>query len=590
MLGAPIYFSEQEMTNHITLSVLCVKTLGQMNISSNHPITNQIPGPGQPLSEVLKTLNEKITECFRPTQELQDQLFQIFTINQEFSHVLQNKFTEVFTLCNYISFTLYENRKQIDPQHYHDLASHFILLTTVLSFNAAVAFSANGDSEALHDLLKANQHWMQQLEIDNLGHINNPIFESLRQRFFKHTLAMEREIVKALLLPNLLPEELNFHIDHKNARSRDLGSSYQGLLVQHPESTLFYIPDDNAISQLMSTIKELCTSGESCRRSILFYYNNDLGHVELIDVSFNAQRNHLDLINITSATNSSQHILLRKIIIELNAPPFTYQIYACQAKLQHDGRSCPLYSKALSNILSKLSIEHISQDQFSCSQPLFCRSAYPQGIELTKIDQVQWFDIRALGDKAIMMAQSFTHMKTLFNSMYDEEQAKEKINYFKRKYNLKDGATLSDKTYYPDILRQKQLKKYRGTNFNDLTIDKLKRKYKADDDGHLVRKGSAGLCTMNEFRFLIETFSQQESEESPFDAADKIQNKGFTPLHWAIQKDQHKRAAMLIKYGNAKIDIPDNTTNHQTAQDCYEKAPEESKVKKNPVLRTFLGR
>lgn len=385
-------------------------------------------------------------------------------------------------------------------------------------------------------------------------------------------------------------DELLFHIERKNQKSKDFQLPFNGKLIDNVKSCHITTIDPVCIQTLLAEIGEIATENMP-RTQFMVRIFGRIGHILGIDVSYNATAKRLELICVDSAAVKYQWEFLKELTQVLNQLPITYQIIAIQSRLQKSAIGCPIYTLILCNELSKTSFSAIRKtDQTlqkkECLKIVFYdsnQSHNPSLAELPVLSNVSWFPVTVLGKKAIMIGQSSTEMRERLATLYDEKNVEEIMSNWSKLYEF-DFA--KQKTYY-EYHRQSLKMKYQNTPFLHLSEENTLSKLKSKPDEKMtkdlaLRRQAAGNGPLCEMEYLISLLEAQNQLE---DLNIKGGIKQKTPLHWAISTGHTQRACLILSKG-ARSDIPD--IDEKTAKD-YFKESKVSQLKDNAYLKRKMA-
>lgn len=608
-----IHFKKEQLAFHQRMMTLCAQTYGMVVVPA-FGILNNAKGPGHTIGTVMVSLENSLSWVLKYSPLFLENAsrnvssphyLQIFSniekkslskddIIAKFYDGLTTYYINAFTSCSYIITALCEFQSDLiaeNPQVYHDVISYYLLLSSILSYNAIVLDREFNDGLNVKALLESVDKWMFLLESEHLQHVQDPQFHVLHRLFlskfyqFKSQLTLE---ATSLLLPH---DELDMHVKRKNEHAQALGSPYSGMVIfKHDSSKIATVDSDN-VERLIAALQNLQST--KTRQQILFYPNQLTGPVELFDAVWDEKRLVFNIIHVHSACSSQQYELLRQLQKRLESLQIPYQILACQADIQHQGQdSSAIVSYSLSGILSHLSFNKLVHSPFVCAQPVFYDYIHATGKQCSNLDNVTWFKIQALGKKAVLMAnprtqEQYQTMLGRLATIVPQQDIPKVITSFCKKYRVQIDPSKPNLRHYVQDLRQRLRKRAQGEPFFGLTLENVMAQLETDKPGQAMRRAAAGLTDVDSFDFLLEKFSALSLDANPINEADLIADKGFRPLHLSLKEDLATRAVKLLK-SHAEPYLED--AHHQTAVDVFEAKESDSKVKTNPELRKFLYR
>lgn len=507
---------------------------------------------------------------------------------KDFEGFIRHSTNESMTYCSYLAQTISKDNKQANPfapQLISSARGYFLLLAAITSFNLAIDQHKNSQHENAIQFVVASLKWLEDIELNHLEALEHEIPIGLRNRLVQGLTQLQLSIHKARGSQIILPEDLAFMVNRKNQRSLRFSLPFQGELIFSDAATHCYLADPNALQKLYSKIKAIQQSGSSVRKQIFFYYNLALGHVELLDISYDAINNQFFFINVSSSHLVSQYYFLNDFIKHLDSQGAHYELAACQANIQRDGNSCCLYTYALAGIVAKLSPRQLVSAP-AIPTPLFLDVNHQvAGQHLPALPKLRWIGIHALGDKATLISQSFSFMMETLSQVYQAKIARKLIDEFKTKYDLVETENLNAKRTYIDRLRVFFQRCLQPNSLPSISLEHLQTKFSTKEPGKMMRR-SVTYATPYEFDFLIAEFSKLGLENNPLDAQDEVKDKGFTPLMLALQRPTPGRALKLLASGRVSLDKQD--AKQQSAKDYFAKLPEDSALVKNAHLQGYF--
>lgn len=572
-----IFFSTQEMAYHQRIMSDCEKQCGAVLAFPSMTEQNNVKGVGLSTSNMLQQL-KKLLNLFlhiKP-QAFTGPIAQMQLIAQ----------IDSMTYCTYLSQTIAKQNPHatiLAPEVITQFRGYFLFLGAVIAANLAEGQHQKAEHSKAIELVVAALKWMEDAELNHLIALQDPVVTPIRQRLIQKLIQLQLNISKAQGSLTISPDDIQRWVNRKNQRAITFSLPYQGVVVYSEAAFNCYLPDPDSMCLLFNAIDRAASSNTNLRQQILFYFNISTGHVELLDVAFDAMTKKLSLINVSSTNMASQYYFLQTLSSYLKEKQYDFELLACQANIQRDGISCNLYAFALSSLVARLSFQAISAEKFRTAQPLFFDVSHRRGHYLEPLENVAWCSIHALGVKAILMSQSFTFMRETLEGHYKAAEKNTLIAEFKDKYGLVESQDFATKRDYVDYLRWRLSSQ---DPMKDLSIDKLKRKCKVQDNGQLVRR-AVNYCTKTEFSFLISEFSKLSLDNNPLDAKDANPEKGYTPLMLAINtRKTPGRAIALLQSGKVSVDKPN--AQGKSAKHNFSELPSDSAIAQNPFLQRFF--
>lgn len=578
-----IFFNKETFEYHQQILKLTVEHCHQLQTYYPLQEINQVVGNNRSVKELILSLEEHL-KLFINTGSIADAIKQLSVNRQKtFKHGLQIHQVQSMTICNYLAQIICQQHpksQQIAPHIISQIRGYFLLLAATLAYNAACQELEDNSHDIALNLVVSCLKWLEDLELNHLGSLNHPVVLALRKQLVSQIPPLQSAISHARGTISLSPDDLQQQVIRKNQRSKEYALPFHGEVIFAKEVSHSYLPDPAAMQLLFALLQSMVKNGTSQRQQIFFYYNVAYGHVELLDVAFDATTQMLKLISVSSTNLSSQWYFLRELVQHLTTQATPYDLIACQADLQRDGVSCLLYTYALSSIVAKLSFNTLKQARVS--QPVFFDVSHFAGDTLLTVENCSWFSSRALGDKAQLISQSFTHCKKELTAMHSVSEAQQLFNDFKIKYNLVESDDLTHKRTYIDYLRT------RFANFpKNFSVEKLKTKFRVQSSGQMMRR-AVDSASVIEFDFLIATFAKLDIQNNPLNEPDNNPNKALTPLLYALKRATPGRAIKLLQ--TEKIVLEKKDACGKNAQDYFSELPDDSVLAKNPILKRYLSR
>ncbi len=572
-----IFFTTKEMAYHQRIMSDCEKQCGTVLAFPGMTEQNGVKGIGLTVSTMLQNLKANLN------------LF-LHIKPQAFSpHVAQLQLIaqiDSMTYCTYLGQAIAKyniHAKDLAPETITQFRGYFLLLASIVAYNLAEGQYHKSVFNKAIELVVSAIKWMEDVELNHLAGLQDPVTTALRKQLMAKVVKLQLDISKAQASHNVSPKDMQQWVERKNQRAAAFALPYQGVVVYSEAAFNCYLPDPESLQLLFNKIASMVSSGNNQRQQILFYFNISTGHVEVLDVAFDATTKKLSIINVSSTNMASQHYFLQTLTDHLKEQHYAFDIVACQTNVQRDGLSCNIYAYALSGLVARISFEQINADSFRVSPPLLFDISHPRGHDLGPIDKVTWCSIHALGIKAVLISQSFTFMRKTLKGLYEPNEIETLIMEFKDKYGLVESEEFSKKRDYVDYLRRRLSSK---EPTNGLSMDVLKKKCKVKENGQLVRR-AVNYCTRTEFDYLIAEFSKLSLENNPLDEKDANPKKGFTPLMLAINtRKTPGRAIALLQSGVVSVE-KENALGKSAKQD-FSELPSDSAIAQNPILQRFL--
>jgi len=640
MIGTPFHFTEQEFTLHERMCTLLAREFSHLKISPEASSINGLECNGKPLQEVLALLNQRFLQVISISAQIVEDSANFLELSAKLAQVkietppakkyssrrskyrkaAADKPTPVAKIltadeqkrsfcdslhanlylcqsfCSYIFQTLYDHKDAATTKNtkaFHQLNSYFLLLSCILNYNM-LAYQTHPiykevNIDRINSLLAASKNWTVLLESFHLDYGQSADFTDLRILFVKRMISFKQKICQnpkfvglwtdEMLLPFSI-EELNYHLTQKNERALRLGVPFHGNAVISDANTLYnasYGSEKKLFEQFLAT----CLSEPNpCKRAqFLFYYNEANGNVDVFDVKQNPDTRYLEIINIHTGNSCAHYNLLLRIYTLLTMFKVDFKILACQAELGHRTQSTSLYAFKISSLLAKSTFTEI-ESKCTPQQPKFIDEAHKSPQQLPLIgQQVHWFPIETLGDKAVLLISSLKKRKALL---------KERFASYQQQYGLSemvqdDPATVYN---YADDYRKRLAHRYHRQNpFANLSDQCLKQKLTTEDNGQMVRRAAAGFANTREFEFLVELMKKNDQEKVLHVPA---KEKDYTPLHWTLKKQSAKKAAILLHATPfTQAELSEKNKDNKSAMD-YFAASKNPLVKENLVLQRLL--
>lgn len=579
-----IFFNENAMQFHHRLVSNCVSQFSAIKAHPQLLEMNQVKGKGLTIGQMLVALSNNLKLFLNQPDTIIKSTANLSNQPLSFLQAIRIARIDSMTYSTYLAQTL-DQRSPHAAEHSNELLSpfrgYFLLLAAINAFNLALDMHQQNKQDKAIELVVAALKWLEDLELNHLPALSEAILYELREELVTKISTLQVAISIAQGSQVISAKDLQFMVERKNQRAARFRLPYFGEVICAPTVANCYLPDPQALQLLYDNIQAMVSSNKTQRKQILFYYNLATGHVELLDVAFDATIQKLFLINISSTHLASQHYFLQQLVHQLHARNLRFDIIACQTDIQRDGISCLLYAYALSGIVARSSYAKLLEPKFATRPPTFFDVSHQEGHILGEIPNVRWCTLHALSPKVSLMSQSFTFMETSLRQFYNSEEVKSLIADFKTKYGLVNSEELLSKRTYIDYLRNHFARcLHPEAPAHQITMHGLRTKYKVKapdiDNGQMARRAVV-YGTTDEFDVLLEHFSQLTLEDNPLDAPDK--NKGLTPIWHALQRQTPGRALKLL--ATEKVSL-------EKASEHFTKLPEASLVKQNETLRKYL--
>ncbi len=629
MIGTPLHFTEKDFSLHQSMCTLLTQRFGHYEVADTKPI--------ETLASVIKELNRNLIDVLgvadqasklavltelaasmasltitatkskvhRKRQASNKTITapQLLTVEakekiaQDFYQELRTKLNHCHTQCATIFSTLHRYKDQalaVGTNDFHQACSYFNLLGNILSYNLAVNLThptyAEPNPQKINSILAAINNWSILLESYHLNYGENATYEALRTLFVQRLNSFKAQLCQAPefmsiwpqeMLLQFSPEELEYHVKKKNERAKALGLPYNGLVVKGPANTVYMASSKREV-QFFETLQKVCINAEpfGTRSQVLFYYNDAYGNVDVFDIQYNVAHGMLEIINIHPGNSCAQHDFLVRLTQGLSHSNISHRILACQAELGPMQQNPALYALRLSSLLSKHTFAELAA---TCTpMPAFYDNAHKSAIQLLPIAGVSWFPVNVLGDKAVLLNTDFAKAKTLLADKFTKYEK----NYGLTPADPRDPEMLF--TYADDYRQRLAFKYLQEQDFHGLSVDGLKAKLNADNNGQMVRRAAAGHSTSREFRFIVETFKGNPDNEACLHLPAKP--KEYTPLQWALKERKASRAALLLT--SIRFDEKELSEKNKDGKNAFDyfNGSKEPKIKQNPVLQRFLKR
>tara|TARA_R110002110_G_scaffold166602_2_gene367296 strand:- start:51277 stop:52992 length:1716 start_codon:yes stop_codon:yes gene_type:complete len=444
---------------------------------------------------------------------------------------------------------------------YEKAACYFLLMTALAAYNAAAKrFEGPGlnKQDDCHRLLSYAIGLVASSE-----HFFSDVFSSeetlknLHDKILNNFLQAQKEISHEV--GALIPEEMSWHFEEKAKRAKQMHMDFNGTVLFNPEASWSFLLDKSVLEQLVDLVHQVLQH-KIPRQQVALYMNIASGHVIALDIAHNIEKNTLEIICVDSTTSRQQWDLLNQLSKILDEKEVLHSIIACQAGLQKDGVSCPVYTYYFCGFLAKLNFDKLEKSSHLVPQPLFREPRAEQLTAHENLSSVQWLNVLALGPKVTMMGQSFTEMKVRLAKLYPSKSVSQ-IDFMIAEFNRKHNITLGQTTF-PDIKRELLLDRFNGNPFAHISWESLSAKLQGrsatkPSQETVVRRLAAGYGTTDELEFMLTKFQSLDINAAGSD--------GSTALHWSMKKKRATKAFVLAEAG-ADPDVKDNTVNAQSAK------------------------
>lgn len=357
--------------------------------------------------------------------------------------------------------------------------------------------------------------------------------------------------------------QLQWHISAKNEKAKHKGSSFNGTVIHQEKSTWMYQFDPNVIQKVLDLVNA-AHSGSFARQQVVVYTGMETGHALALDINFNRETKSLEIICVDSVKTAAQRILLEAVQNYCHEQKVPVKMLACQADLQKDGHSCALYAFYLSAILARTSFAQLDkQTKWHCAMPDFMTpSSAPALVRHQPLSNVQWFDICAMGERAVLANQSFSEAKAQLKRLFPTEQSGA-IEKRLKDFNHKHNASADEK--FIEVLRRRLVARFHHVPLSKSTealAKKLCTGQQAVTPELMLRRLAAGFGPQDELEQLLGAFKELKINDSSSD--------GSTALHWAFRK-QHTGRAMLLLQAGADPNLKGGSPSKSAKELCEEK-------------------
>lgn len=638
MIGTPFHFLEPQLAIHERMCTLLTKQFGHFKLTGNVPEISGLVCQDKSIKELLYMMNQRLPEVISfPATEIEKVASNYANITTGVSKLSldvskkskqstsrktkstpekivtpelleehKKEFYESFNMnlyycqsyCTYIFKALYNHKQEgiaKNTEHFNQSIGYFLLLASILNLNMLIYHThpirQKVDIERMRGLFKASNNWTILLESFHLDYGQGADFNELRTLFVKRMIDFKQQLFNDPKYIDLLPEELflplsieelNYHVAQKNLRALSLGLGYLGQ-VYTPDVNTLYIASQGSEKEFLKKILMIHKSPSAhLKTQFLYFYNEPNGNVDVFDVKLNTTTGYIEIINVHVGNSCAQHDLISRLDIALRQTKVPFQILACQADLGPRTQTASLYAFKLSSLLAKKSFAEI-KDRSTTQQPTFSDEANVGPQKLDTIPGVHWFPIETLGDKAVLLISSLAKRKALLKDRFDGYQKQ----YGLSEMTHDDPATLYH--YADDYRKRLALRYYQNSPFATLSIDALRAKMEAKDDGQLIRRGASSVykTKTREFEFLVNYMKEHQQEATLHLPA---KEKDYTPLQWALRGQSAKKAAILFAATSfTEEELNEKNKDNKSAKDYFAES-KDPKVTGNPVLKRFLSK
>lgn len=648
MIGSLIQFDAPLQSTHQEMMSLFSTTFGGQKVPNATGIEQSYIGKS--CSDLAREIHATAgNSLFFSPDKLQEMLQNLKKISKkdlripnELTHAkafhlgLMARYKKIITLSSYLIIALKLDYSGLHshPKVFHQCAGYLTLLTVVLHYNCAV-LARSCDKSNVSMWLNNALDMVALFESTHFPELDEGFFLQMRQLLAQRIVDFQRS---QLALERALPQsqdkslslsELKHQVDKKNERAIRFGSPYHAEVFHYKDAVMLHDVDLNAMGEFLACVKSAAEKEHPTQ--FLFYCNQDLGPIELLNVYFNQETKQLELINISCGNSFGQHNFLNYLLQYLKAQDVKFKLLACQANLQPDPSCNALYALAFSAILANASFSRLEQKKFQVVQPKFSDPRMSMYDELPTYPEVQWFDVVALGDKAILMAPSYEAILRMFKRLYGAKEGDQRLKFYLRKYDLSQSGAFANKHQFFYQHYHAKLSKPQGdSRLDDLSLmeitsrvnedavddlalaemlstlsishTKSKRRLKPKKvpldyfkdtncalrpdgaqkvyqyDAKALRRGAADYCRLVEFEYMLSQLSAQHLNE--FD-----EKRQYTPLMLALKFDKPKQALLLCEQdANTKLE----NAQGETPASLYAKLPKDSLVKRNSELKKFF--
>jgi hypothetical protein len=332
--------------------------------------------------------------------------------------------------------------------------------------------------------------------------------------------------------------------------------------------------------------------GRRPRTQFIIYPNGQGPHALLLDVQKSnptggQSKSTLQCICIESAKNIAQFGFLEALKLFFKEKKSFFDgnnsevdIIGCQADLQKDLNNCAVYCFAFASIVSKIPFSHFKKPEYQIPPPRSNDSDQVKLVRLFMKDQgIPFFLLQALGEKAMLMAQSLEQINKLLTEDYliknplpphnnsaaaesarqlvAKNSTQQTLDKWKKSHSLEFGAQNSKRLTYIE-LREKRLgeKEKLGPLLSlNAAMEGVRAEKKNPSDppeeltlGQALRRYAAGKGPNEGWLTILDTaISAGVLNEGK--TITKSGEKPFTALDFAVERGQASRALDLHKRG-----------------------------------------
>jgi hypothetical protein len=397
-------------------------------------------------------------------------------------------------------------------------------------------------------ILNARQSY-KRIDTSLITYKNPLITEELT--LLKQRLLHKIHVLECLFHPNAFGfKEIQFHLDRKNKLAQQRNSQYHGELIYNPKAVTQHQIDQHVLTALIEKIERIKNKQQPRTQFIVDIIGK--GHAIVLDVSYDSLTNQIQMINIEPACLSFQAAFLEQLTTALKKRGLKPTTIAIQTGLLKDFNSCYTFSFALCSVVSQLSFATLLNEK-EIPQPGFLHIS--DRITTDKVSGVSWRDVSVLGEKAVMMGQSFSEMRENLLKLFPEKtkEVDGMISDMKKSYGM--GKTLptcskaeAHEESYIHLKRQSLRQKTKEDPYADITLAGILERMNVKTPGMALRRLASGFGRSRDMKFLINSHPEVINEKS--------EKTGRTALHFAYANNKLSRAYHLKK-GGASQDILD---------------------------------
>ncbi len=539
----------------------------------------------------------------------------------------------------------------LNEKAYHQSMGFLMLMATLYGYNAAVTLQNTESHHLKQQYIDKSIDWMTIFESVNLPELGSDFWHDLRLRLVQSLSQLKaKPLNQSQLVAHpeliLLPSELKQLIERKNLRAKQFGVPCEMAVIHRHDSNMLFQIDLDTFVLLKTQLEKIINTRVTTEHHFLFYVNHDFGPVELLSARYNTTTDKLELVNVSPGNRISQYYFLAALRSSLDAASMQYDLHACQANMLSSAHGSAFYAYLFSGILRSVAVSQVNDKAFKTTQPIFYDAFEQETKAFPTLKQVNWFDVGALGDKALLLAPDHESIKAHFlKRQPDPADAKKRFNFYMRKYNLVMSDLFEGNyRFYAEYAFHRAKSHLENTSespsymemMNRILNDELDCEKEAQDLELLVKeleslklsktkaapKNKASAKKSNQKKEVKLTpvkvinkkpddvaIQAQEQDgkllrraaagfctlsefefllEHPFMSGSIDQfdpKRQYTPLQLSLTHQQPKRALMLLKK-EAKADL--KSEDGKSARTIYEGLPADSPIKKNEKLKTFF--